>query len=308
MFHAFERLDTGYGLEGTGLGLALTKRLVEMHNGTLEVQSVLEEGSTFTVRLPLKKETIVEKAIELPFEGPTVLVVEDDPNAAELIGGELRTAGLGVVVARTGIEALSFVERVQPVAITLDILMPGTDGWEVLKNLKTNPRTHSIPVIIVSIVDEPHQGLVLGADDYLVKPVAFGRLRNSMERMGIDVMQLEGLQVRILDSGNGDLAVIEADLRRAGCIVHREHEFSELEMREHSSGVRILDLTHDLSLALQYLDWLETAPNRPPTIALVDENVPVLEGWPAKIHAIASKQAVRSPEKLIRIIHRILKS
>jgi CheY-like chemotaxis protein len=114
-----------------------------------------------------------------------VLVVEDDPSAAELISNTLRGAGLSVAFARSAEEAIRLAVELGPAAITLDIVMPGSDGWAALAQLKSTPVTSSIPVVVISVVDEPNRGILLGATDFLVKPVSRDALLAALARIDI---------------------------------------------------------------------------------------------------------------------------
>jgi CheY-like chemotaxis protein len=104
-------------------------------------------------------------------ERPLILVIEDNPGAAELVTRIVERGGFRAAIARSGTEALERARELHPVAITLDILLPELDGWEVLSRLKRDPTTSHIPVVVVSFVDSPELGMALGALDYFVKPV-----------------------------------------------------------------------------------------------------------------------------------------
>jgi len=189
LFREFEQLEPGLAgkQEGTGLGLALTKRLVELHGGSIRARSEPGRGTAFTVSLPALR-AVQQAAMPASDAGPAeqrILVVEDDPHAAELIGGHLRSAGFAVAFAQDPDEAVRLAAELKPVAITLDVVMPRVDGWAVLSRLKNTGATASIPVVIISIVDEQSRGLVLGANDYLVKPVSRGALLASLEAVGV---------------------------------------------------------------------------------------------------------------------------
>jgi len=180
---------------GTGLGLALTRRFCQMMGGDVTLNSAAGEGSVFTITLPASvadarpdapaavPSTPVRLARgdgaegePLPGEG-YVLVIDDDPAQRELMLRFLRKEGFHVRAARGGEEGLSLARKAPPVAITLDVMMPGMDGWSVLEELKADAALREIPVIMLTMVDDPERGFTLGAADYATKPV--NRLRLS---------------------------------------------------------------------------------------------------------------------------------
>ena len=177
IFEAFYRLrESGKRTEGTGLGLAITQRLVELHGRELSLTSQLGEGSCFYFFLPVAETS--RQQVARRGEGgsrtvaaPKVLVIEDDRATAQLIQSQLASAGYEVTLCDQPQTALEIAARLQPNAITLDIVMKPKNGWEVLTQLKHDPRTAFIPLIVVSIIDQPGMGVLLGADEYLVKPV-----------------------------------------------------------------------------------------------------------------------------------------
>jgi len=191
VFHEFQQVDSGVSRQqsGTGLGLTLTRRFANLHGGDVQVQSELGKGSVFTIKLPIEAKqgpADVAAAAEGKWTGdasrPLILVVEDDPPAAELLTRQLQRAGFSTVIARTGTEAVVKARELKPAAITLDILLPDLDGWEVLTRLKRDEATSEIPVVVVSVVDNPELGIALGALDYFVKPVPAKELISRLSR------------------------------------------------------------------------------------------------------------------------------
>ena len=163
--------------EGTGLGLTLTRRIVELHGGRMWLESTVGVGSTFGVALPWQVASGVPtpRAWDEPADEDgrrAVVVIEDDPSSAELVGVHLAAAGLRPVPVRTGEEGLEAVRVLRPAAVVLDIHLPGMDGWDVLSAIKADPRIASTPVVVVTVLPERGRGFALGASDFLVKPVS----------------------------------------------------------------------------------------------------------------------------------------
>lgn len=176
------------GSERPGMGLALARRLVELHGGHVRIESVVGRGTTAIVRLP-----VTARSPDIPFSpaappvvaehaGPLVLVVEDDPQAGELLSDYLASGGYAVARAASGEQALHLVRDLQPAAITLDLLLPDRDGLELLALLKSLPATHEIPVIVVSVTEPRDVALRLGALAWLVKPVERSALLKLLDR------------------------------------------------------------------------------------------------------------------------------
>ncbi len=182
--HIFEEFRQGDGttsrrFEGTGLGLAIAYKITKILGGDIKAESVLGKGSVFTIRIPIvwheniqSGNSFVEfKSYNSSNNGHTILVVDDDLVAVNKISSYLEEEGYNTLIARSGREALHLAEKHQPFAITLDVIMPEMDGWEVLQKLKSNPKTKHIPVIAISVSDERDTGFALGAVGYIQKPI-----------------------------------------------------------------------------------------------------------------------------------------
>jgi signal transduction histidine kinase/CheY-like chemotaxis protein/putative methionine-R-sulfoxide reductase with GAF domain len=196
IFEAFQRggRSPQASAEGTGLGLTLSKRIVELHGGRLWMKSRLGAGSTFGFSIPVRNPQTQPQgaATGERSEGApgadtggmleTVLVVEDDPHSAELLALYLEGAGYRTVLARDGVEGLELARRLRPSAVVLDIVLPSLDGWGLLARLKADAATASCPVVIVSMLDQRGKGFALGAADYLVKPVERDEMLGALAR------------------------------------------------------------------------------------------------------------------------------
>jgi signal transduction histidine kinase/DNA-binding response OmpR family regulator len=188
LFQSFSQADpsTSRKYGGTGLGLVISRRFAQMMGGDIQLQSDFGRGSVFTVRLPrvagAAGPAARHAAAPSPSSAPLVLVVDDEKATRELITRGLQKEGFRVLVAASGEEALRLAREKRPDAISLDVLMPGMDGWTVLRSLKGDPLTSSIPVVMVSMLDDRDIGHALGAADYLTKPFDREKLVLSLRR------------------------------------------------------------------------------------------------------------------------------
>ena len=248
LFQAFSQADTStaarYG--GTGLGLAITRRLCQLMGGDVAVESEAGVGSTFTVRLPAAgpepvQRTTREPAAEDGARAGTVLVIDDDASARDLVMRVLERHGLHAVGAADGATGLRLARERHPDAITLDIIMPGMDGWAVLSALKAEPATAEIPVIMLSMVDEQHLGYALGAADYLTKPIEREHLIRVLRKHGT-----QGLRRRVLivEDDAPTRQRLSRALESEGCeVVEAEHGRAALDrMAEGIPELVLLDL------------------------------------------------------------------
>jgi signal transduction histidine kinase/CheY-like chemotaxis protein len=252
IFEAFQRGGRAVrtSSEGTGLGLTLSKRIIDLHGGRLSMESELGVGSTFTFAIPLLAGSEIalaepeasEPEITAAGEAGKVVVVEDDRRSAELLQLYLLDVGYSVAIARDGAEGLELVRRLDPAAVILDILLPTLSGWDVLARLKSDPATAAIPVLIVSMVDEQGAGFALGAADYLVKPVDRARLLDAMARCATPRPDRRTLVA--IDDDPVDLDLLEAVLGSEGWRVVRADGGEEgvRAVRRERPAVVVLDL------------------------------------------------------------------
>jgi CheY-like chemotaxis protein len=161
--------------EGTGLGLTLCRKIMTLLGGRIWLESEVGMGSAFHVAMPLER-TVAEASVgageDVDGSRSVVVIIDDDRATLELLTAYLVGTGVQVVRARDGVEGLEEIRRRRPVAVVLDIRLPGIDGWAVLDALRSDETTRDVPVIIVSILDEKSRGLALGAASYLTKPVS----------------------------------------------------------------------------------------------------------------------------------------
>jgi CheY-like chemotaxis protein len=264
LFQAFSQADasTTKKFGGTGLGLAITRHFCRLLGGDITVASQVGQGSTFTISLPdlvaepHQATTPIESVPDAPRKitvdagsrAITVLVVDDDPAARDLLTTNLRREGYHTVQARGGDEALELARKLHPDAITLDVLMPKTDGWAVLGALKADVELCDIPVIMVTVAPDRGIGLSLGAAEVMTKPVDRAALTSLL---------------RQLLSRDGPILVVEDDLATRETVRHTVEKM----------GLSAVEVTNG-RLALSWL-----AENPPPALILLDLMMPEMDGF-----------------------------
>jgi CheY-like chemotaxis protein len=266
IFDNFQQLESGTTrrYQGIGLGLAIVKRTVELLGGTVTVKSEPGSGTAFCMRFPIRPagEALVGETGVIPEDSalsddPIIVAIDDDPEVIALLRDSLAPAHFRVVGALNGERGMELARILKPFAITLDIMMPEKDGWQVLREIKADPDLCRTPVIVMSIVSERSLGFSLGVTDYLVKPVDRRVLIDVLERL----RERKSMQSALVVDDDYDARTLLADLLRslgvhvrtcdtgASCIDMLQKEptdllFLDVTMPEHDVR-RVLDFVSE---------------------------------------------------------------
>jgi PAS domain S-box-containing protein len=264
VFEAFQQAEAStqrkYG--GTGLGLAISRRFCQMMGGDITVESEPGKGSTFVVRVPVALATegdgLARSDSARDAEGDTigtVLVIDDDPAVRNIMSRTLAKDGYRVIEAADGETGLALAATDRPDIITLDVLMPGMDGWTVLNQLKGDAALADIPVIMLTIVDDKHMGFALGASEYLSKPIDRERLVTILGRYRLEKQRRP---VLIVEDDTNTRAVLTRTLEREGwSVVEAENGRAGLErIAESMPGIVLLDLMMPEMDGFEFLEAL----------------------------------------------------
>jgi CheY-like chemotaxis protein/signal transduction histidine kinase/CHASE3 domain sensor protein len=316
IFDEFRQADgsSSRQYEGTGLGLTIANKLITILGGDIKVKSKLGKGSIFTITVPVKwhqgisgDEVFSSDKTSSQFAENTILVVDDDPEIVKGISEYLNENGYKTIIATSGEEALELAEKYQPFAITLDVIMPEMDGWEVLQKLKTNTKTKNIPVIVVTVSDDKDTGFALGAVGYINKPVDKNLLISEIKKLNKTPDS-----VMIVDDNDFELKlmaeIIEAENINT-ILAHGGKESIKL-LEEKVPDILVLDLMMPDMDGFQVLEKIRKSPktkNLPVVIVtakdITQEDKIKLSG---KISTLIAKSDT-TPQDLFKEIKRIIK-
>jgi len=274
LFQAFTQVDSGLARtqEGTGLGLALVAQLVELHGGSVELESEPGRGSRFIVTLPAGAHAAAGKSLRTPFDAlpalpqpiQRALIIEDDPTTREQLERYLSELQLTSVLSALDEDAVEVALRERPDVILLDIQLPAESGWVVLAKLKEHRGTRHIPVAVISVMDEPEKSRVLGAAAHFTKPITRAQLAGFLQRAAVEVMlpaapcvesaPTPGPLILLADDNEANLETIGGYLNDKGYALHYAR-----------NGLIALNLARDLR----------------PALILMDIQMPVMDGLTA---------------------------
>ena len=211
LFQPFSQVDASLTRKvgGSGLGLSICNHLIQMHNGQIGVHSAPGKGSTFYFSIPI----VEKRKLEGQASERIIIAIDDDPQIIRLYERYLQPKGFRVIGLSDPAKASERVKQLKPFAITLDIMMPGYDGWRVLSDLKSSQETRDIPVVVCSIVENEEKGFSLGAADYLVKPILEEDFLASLDRLNGDGSIRE---VLVIDDDPNDLRLLGKMLTEQG--------------------------------------------------------------------------------------------
>jgi len=263
LFKSFSQADSSttrkYG--GTGLGLVVSRRFCQMMGGDISAESEQGRGSAFTVRLPGGVTEVFSKDLDVTEpvpvvepHGSTVLVIDDDPAVRDLLRRFLAREGFQVITAAGGKEGLSVARQNKVDVITLDVMMPGMDGWAVLQSLKADPQLAEIPVIMITIVDAERMGYALGVSEYLTKPINWQKLSGVLDKYRSN----QSAPILVVEDDESTRELLARTLQQQGWNVNvaENGKIALRKLQQDRPGLILLDLMMPEMDGFEFVDHL----------------------------------------------------
>lgn len=320
VFDEFAQIDSALqrNAKGTGLGLALSRKLAEVLGGTLTVQSELGKGSTFCLKVPAMHEEVevlaelTQRSQKLDPRRAPILVVEDDRQTLFLYEKYLRNSGFQVIPARSIDDARHALTRVKPAAIVLDVMLEGEATWGFLSELKESSETHDIPVMVVTVVDRAQKARALGADEFWLKPVDGERLIRKLNELSARTPG--AVRILIIDDDDAARYLIRKLLERTSYVILEAKsgpEGVELARRERPHVIFLDFVLGDIT-AFDVLDELKVNPTTRGIPVIIQTAKTLDESERERLRretaAILSKQSLNREVAIGRVREALLKA
>ncbi|HUF39994.1 MAG TPA: GAF domain-containing protein [Anaerolineales bacterium] len=257
LFEPFTQIDssTTRSVGGTGLGLSISRNLIDLHGGDIGVESAEGEGSTFWFTLPVRQ---AARPVDSDEDRRIVLAIDDDARVLQLYERYLESHNYQIIGLQDPSQAVEQARILRPFAITLDVMMPSRNGWQVIQDLKADEETRQIPVIFCTIIEDEARGFSLGANDYLLKPILEEDLINALTRLEVSHPIH---RVLVVDDDPDVLRLVERILKPAGAyeiILARGGRQGLVSLKEDKPDVVLLDLLMDDLDGFKVLEMMQT--------------------------------------------------